>query len=169
MKKKTNKQQLVDRMIAKGNNYGYVEMIKELLKITKGEKYKYNWKYDRGYYATNFSLGSNGYMVTGVGDCGVYKGEDGKWHAKYYTIEEKLTTLIKRKVREIVRYTLSSRNQYELEKRFWEREQKARGVDPYVGYFDSELALIQRNLRSKEEEFKEIVTKDIVKAISKIG
>jgi hypothetical protein len=169
MKKKTNKQQLVDRMIAKGNNYGYVEMIKELLKITRGEKYQYNWKYDRGYYATNFSLGSNGYMVTGVGDCGVYKGEDGKWHAKYYSKEEKLTALIEKKIKTIVGYTLASRNQYEFERRAWESEQKARGVDPYVGYYNSELACIQRNHRYRLQEFKTSATKDIVKAIAKIN
>lgn len=86
MKKKTLKEKLVDRMIAKGNNFRYSEMIAEVLKISKGEDYVYDYKTaDRGYFATNFVKHWNGYMVNGKGTCGVYKNEQGKWSAKYYS------------------------------------------------------------------------------------
>ena len=88
MKKVTVKRKLVDRMIAIGRGLRYSEMIAELLKIQHGEDHKYDWRVDRGYFATNFSMGSRGYMVTGCGDCGVYKAEDGKWYAKNYAIED---------------------------------------------------------------------------------
>lgn len=87
MKKMTAKQKLVNYMLVNGNSFTYTEMIKALLKIQRGHDYVYDWKTDRGYYATNFS--DYGYMTMGCGDCGVYKDTDGKWKAKYYTKEEK--------------------------------------------------------------------------------
>jgi hypothetical protein len=88
MNNPTVKQKLVDYMIANGNKFTYTEMIKALLKLQSGGRHEYNWRRDRGYFATNF--GEYGYMSNGSGDCGVFKGEDGKWSAKYYTEQEKL-------------------------------------------------------------------------------
>ena len=85
MKRKTVKEKLVDHMLANGNNFRYSEMIAQVLKITKGEDYVYNYKTDdRGYYSTNFCKIYNGYMVNGKGSCGVYRNESGKYSAKYY-------------------------------------------------------------------------------------
>lgn len=111
----TIKQKLVDRMIAKGNNFTYTEMIKELLDVVTDGKVKYDWREHRGYYATNFSVGAGGYMVSGQGNCGVYRSENGKWHAKYYTVDEMLDYKInkvlqsyKREVRSVTCRTIES-------------------------------------------------------------
>ena len=83
--RKTIKEKLVQHMIENGNDFTYTEMIKEVLRISKGHNYEYNHKSrDRGFYATNFSKRFNGYMVNGKGTCGVYKNENGRWNAIYY-------------------------------------------------------------------------------------
>ena len=85
MKRKTNKEKLVDIMIENGNNFTYTEMITELLKISRGHTYVYNYNSpDRGFQSTNFCKKYNGYMVNGKGSCGVYKNENNRWSAKYY-------------------------------------------------------------------------------------
>ena len=85
MKKKTNKEKLVDIMIENGNDFTYTEMITELLKISRGHTYVYNYNSpDRGFQSTNFCKKYNGYMVNGKGNCGVYKNENNRWSAKYY-------------------------------------------------------------------------------------
>ena len=64
--KKTIKEKLVQHMIENGNDFTYTEMIKEVLRISKGHNYKYDHNSpDRGYYTTNFSKRWNGYMVNG--------------------------------------------------------------------------------------------------------
>ena len=85
MKRKTNKEKLVDVMIENGNDFTYTEMITELLKISRGHNYVYNYNSsDRGFQSTNFCKKYNGYMVNGKGTCGVYKNENNRWSAKYY-------------------------------------------------------------------------------------
>jgi hypothetical protein len=87
-------------MIDNGNSFTYTEMIKALLLITKGPNYKYKWKRDRGYYATNFSF--RGYMTNGGGSCGVYKNDQGKWSAKIYTKDEMIDHKINTNVSTLV-------------------------------------------------------------------
>ena len=85
MKRKTNKEKLVDIMIENGNDFTYTEMITELLKICRGHNYVYDYNSpDRGFQSTNFCKKYNGYMVNGKGTCGVYKNENNRWSAKYY-------------------------------------------------------------------------------------
>ena len=73
--KKTIKEKLVDYMLETGND----------LKIVKGSDHEYNYNSaDRGFYATNFCLRWNGYMVNGKGTCGVFKNPSGLWSARYY-------------------------------------------------------------------------------------
>ena len=85
MKRKTNKEKLVDVMIENGNDFTYTEMITELLKISRGHNYVYDYNSpDRGFQSTNFCKKYNGYMVNGKGSCGVYKNENNRWSAKYY-------------------------------------------------------------------------------------
>ena len=78
MSNKSVKLRLVEYMMANGNNFTYTEMVKALLLVNKGPDYKYDWKKDRGYAATNFSF--RGYMTNGGGSCGVYKNDKGKSH-----------------------------------------------------------------------------------------
>lgn len=100
-------------MIAKGNNYRYSDMVREILDIvTKGEV-KYDWRKHRGLYATNFSEGSNGYMVNGGGDCGVYKNSEGKWSAKYYTEQEKMDTFLTSRIKFMHKHLEIIRSDYE--------------------------------------------------------
>jgi hypothetical protein len=83
--KKTIKEKLVDYMLENGNDFTYTSMIKKILQIVKGPDYEYNYKSaDRGFYATNFNLRWNGYMVNGRGTCGVFKNPSGLWSARYY-------------------------------------------------------------------------------------
>jgi len=59
--------------------------IKKVLKIVKGSDHEYNYNSaDRGFYATNFCLRWDGYMVNGKGTCGVFKNPSGLWSARYY-------------------------------------------------------------------------------------
>ena len=106
--KKTVKQKLVEYMIENGNDFTYTEMIKALLLINYGPDLKYDWKEHRGYHATNF--GSRGYMASGVGTCGVYKNDSGKWSAKFFTKQEMLEHRIKStidRLTSLVRYDSS--------------------------------------------------------------
>ena len=83
--KKTIKEKLVDYMLENGNDFTYTDMIKKVLKIVKGSDHEYNYNSaDRGFYATNFCLRWNGYMVNGKGTCGVFKNPSGLWSARYY-------------------------------------------------------------------------------------
>ena len=81
--KKSVKQKLVEYMIENGNNFRYTDMIKQLLKICKGDNYEYDYNVDRGFYATNFNS-FNGYLRKG-GTCCVYKNPSGTWSAKFFT------------------------------------------------------------------------------------
>jgi hypothetical protein len=113
MKKLTVKKQLVDYMIANGNDFTYTDMIKATLKIVKGQNYEYDRKYDRGFYATNFSKGSNGYLVNGGGDCGVYKNERGRWSAKYYSKGDKVHHVISKHLRVLTNEVSIARYAYD--------------------------------------------------------
>ena len=117
------KEQLVDFMLKNGNSFRYTDMIKAVLKISTGKEY--DWRTDRGYYADNFYTGSGlGYMVNGSGDCGVYKGEDNRWHAKYYTKEEKLSYKLKSILRNF-QYAINGINHtYKSQEMFFERNYK---------------------------------------------
>jgi hypothetical protein len=113
MKKISVKKQLVDFMIANGNDFRYTDMIKTTLKICRGKNYVYNREYDRGFYATNFSKGSNGYIVNGGGDCGVYKNANGKWSAKYYTKAEKINYILERQINTLSAIVSKERSMYD--------------------------------------------------------
>ena len=89
--KKTIKRRLVEHMLANGNSFRYTDMIKWIVENTTSESNKYDWKKDRGYYATNFDKRSNGYMINGSGDCMVYKcKETGKWKAKLLSKQDQM-------------------------------------------------------------------------------
>jgi hypothetical protein len=67
---------------------------------------------DRGYYATNLTLSISiygpsrqGYLVNGAGDCGLYKNENGRWSAKYFTEEEMLNSAIEKQITKLVKQT----------------------------------------------------------------
>jgi hypothetical protein len=98
MKKINRKKSLVDYMIENGNNFKYTDMIKYLVKVCREKEYE--WQYDRGFYAANFSY--NGYITRGCGTCGVYKNPTGKWSAKYYTEEEMMSYKIERLISPVV-------------------------------------------------------------------
>lgn len=113
MKKITVKKQLVDFMIANGNDFRYTDMIKAILRINKGKDYIYT-RENRGYYATNLSAGyCNGYLVSGCGDCGVYKNEKGRWSAKYYTKKDKVNYVIERHINALSAKVLKERSEYD--------------------------------------------------------
>jgi hypothetical protein len=88
MKKVSVKKQLVDFMLANGNDFRYVDVIKTILKINRGRNYKYT-REDRGYFATNMCQTYNGYLVSGAGVCGLYKNSNGRWSAKYWSEKDK--------------------------------------------------------------------------------
>lgn len=114
MKKITVKKQIVDFMIANGNDFRYTDMIKALLRICKGKNYVYKREYDRGFYATNLSKGyRSGYLVNGGGDCGVYKNEHGRWSAKYYTKEDKINYVVERQINVLSAVVSKERSMYD--------------------------------------------------------
>jgi len=89
-KKKTVKAQLIERMVELGNpGITYTEMIKMILDIVR-PGHKYDWRTDRGFYASNFTMPrtpwwnkniviKGGYMVDG-GKENVFKYND-RWFA----------------------------------------------------------------------------------------
>jgi hypothetical protein len=91
MKKVSVKKQLVDFMLANGNDFRYTDVIKTILRINKGRYYQYDPETDRGYFATNMcrTTRSNGYLVSGAGVCGLYKNSNGRWSAKYWSDNDK--------------------------------------------------------------------------------
>jgi hypothetical protein len=89
MKQVSVKKQLVDFMLANGNDFRYTDVIKTILRINRGKNYKYDPETDRGYFATNLCKSTNGYLVNGAGDCGLYKNANGRWSAKYWSAEDK--------------------------------------------------------------------------------
>ena len=114
MKKITVKKQIVDFMIANGNDFRYTDVIKALLRICKGKNYVYNREYDRGFYATNLSMGScSGYLVNGCGNCGLYKNENGRWSAKYYSKEEKINYILQREINRLSIVVSKERSMYD--------------------------------------------------------
>lgn len=162
MKKVSVKKQLVDRMIAKGNNFTYTEMIKETLRICRGEDYVYDPKSsDRGFYATNFSQTCNGYMVNGGGDCGVYKNFEGKWSAKYYTEQEKMDTFITMKFKVMHRLLEMYRTDYERIKMEVEEDyggsDKLRIMSMFRQEYNRETNRIKRD--TKNQILRKIFTK----------
>lgn len=114
MKKITVKKQIVDFMIANGNDFRYTDMIKALLRICKGKNYVYKREYDRGFYATNLSKGyRSGYLVNGGGDCGLYKNEHGRWSAKYYTKADKINYVLERQINVLSAVVSKERSMYD--------------------------------------------------------
>ena len=115
MKKITVKKQIVDFMIANGNDFRYTDVIKALLRICKGKNYVYKREYDRGFYATNLSMGTynSGYLVNGGGDCGWYKNENGRWSAKYFTREEKSNYVVQRQINRLSSVVSKERSIYD--------------------------------------------------------
>ena len=127
MKKITVKKQLVDFMIANGNDFRYTDMIKATLRICRGKNYVYT-RADRGFYGTNF-CSDNGYMVNGGGDCGVYKNANGRWSAKYFTKEEKIINAITRQVTKLIRQTQNAGFTY---RSFFNRPGQSADYNSYI-------------------------------------
>jgi hypothetical protein len=114
MKKITVKKQLVDFMIANGNDFRYTDVVKAILRINRGKDYVYT-REDRGYYATNlcihaspYSYKTGGYLVNGGGDCGLYKNASGRWSARYFTKDEMITNAISNQIAKLVKKTQSA-------------------------------------------------------------
>ena len=164
MKKVSVKKQLVDFMIENGNDFRYTDMIKAVLRICKGKNYVYNREYDRGFYATNFSSGSNGYMVNGGGDCGIYKNENGRWSAKYYTKVDKINYIIDRQIN-----ILSSA--VSLERYVYDNHVQRLSIDP-TNYSNEdrrqEIRHYSAQYRNKVQSHKSEARNKIAKAMLKL-
>lgn len=162
MKEVSVKKQLVDFMIANGNDFRYTDMIKATLKICRGKNYVYT-RQDRGFYGTNFSKGSNGYMVNGGGDCGVYKNEQGRWSAKYYTKEDKINCVISRQINILTR--LVSKERYVYDTNISRLSERERGTEIYSQTLNEYIS----RYNTKVESYKSDVQNKIAKAILKLG
>lgn len=163
MKKLSVKKQLVDFMIENGNDFRYTDMIKAVLRICRGKNYVYDRRHDRGFYATNFSSGSNGYMVNGGGDCGVYKNEHGRWSAKYYTKQDKINFVIGRQINVLT--SLVSRERYEYDMNVNALSSFERGSRAYSQMLNQYIS----KYRSKVESYKSDVQNKIAKSILKLA
>jgi hypothetical protein len=159
MKKITVKKQLIDFMIANGNDFRYTDVVKTILRINRGKDYVYT-REDRGYYATNlcihaspYSYKTGGYLVNGGGDCGLYKNESGRWSAKYFTKDEMLTNQIGKQVAKLVRQTQNAEFRY--------RQFINSGPD-YSSYKRSQYV-------NDIDDAKEVAIKQIKKTLSKLA
>jgi hypothetical protein len=163
MKKISVKKQLVDFMIANGNDFRYTDMIKATLRICKGKNYEYRREYDRGFYATNFSSGStHGYMVNGGGDCGVYKNENGRWSAKYYTKSDKVNYFVNRQINMLSNLVSMERYRYDINmNKISEIERGTRDYSERFNYYISQY-------RNNVDRYKSETRKSILKSILKL-
>jgi len=162
MKKVSVKKQLVDFMIANGNDFRYTDMIKATLRICRGKNYEYRREYDRGFYATNFSVPGNGYMVNGVGDCGVYKNENGRWSAKYYTYTDKVNHFLNRQINTLSNLVSIERYRYDINMhKLSELERGTRSYSEMLNYYLSEY-------RTNVDRYKSETRKHILKSILKL-
>ena len=161
MKKISVKKQLVEFMISNGNDFRYTDMIKTVLRICKGKNYIYDRKYDRGFYATNFSSGSNGYMVNGGGDCGVYKNEQGRWSAKYYTKADKINYIIDRQINILSNVVSAERYRYDSNIR--DLSNYERGTKTYAQLLNNYVSMYRKSVESCKSEAKNKIAKGILK------
>lgn len=162
MKKVSVKKQLVDIMIANGNDFRYTDVIKTLLKICRGKNYVYT-REDRGFYGTNMCVHSNGYLVNGGGECGLYKNESGRWSAKYYTKTDKLNYVINRQIN--VLSALVSKERYHYDVNMNRISDNTRGTKEYSELFNYYLSQYRNNV----EKYKSEAQKSIAKGILKIA
>jgi hypothetical protein len=160
MKKITVKKQLVDFMIANGNDFRYTDMIKATLRICRGKNYVYT-RADRGFYATNFSSGANGYIVNGGGDCGVYKNENGKWSAKYYTRKDKINYIVNRQIN--ILSNLVSKERYVYDSNMRNLSDYKRGTQYYTELLNSYMLNYRNSVESYKSEAKNRIAKGILK------
>ena len=160
MKKITVKKQLVDFMIANGNDFRYTDMIKAILRICRGKNYAYT-RADRGFYATNLSNGNNGYLVNGGGECGVYKNEHGKWSAKYYTREDKVNYIVERQIN--ILSNLVSTERYRYESNMRDISKYERGTRYYTELLNSYMSRYRTSVESHKSDAKTKILKGILK------
>jgi len=160
MKKITVKKQLVDFIIANGNDFRYTDMIKIILRICRGKNYVYT-RSDRGFYATNLSSSNNGYLVNGGGDCGVYKNENGRWSAKYYTREDKVNYIVNRQIN--ILSNLVSVERYRYDSNMRDLSSYTRGTQYYAELLNSYMSRYRNNVESYKSEAKNRIAKGILK------
>jgi hypothetical protein len=163
MKKISVKKQLVDFMIANGNDFRYTDMVKATLRICKGKNYVYNREYDRGFYATNFSITGNGYMVNGGGDCGLYKNENGRWSAKYYTKSDKVNYVIDRQIN--VLSSLVSKERYVYDTMIQNLSNYQSGTKEYNEMYRYYVSEYRNNIESHKSEARNRISKGILKIV----
>ena len=160
MKKITVKKQLVDFIIANGNDFRYTDMIKSILRICRGKNYVYT-RADRGFYATNLSSSNNGYLVNGGGDCGVYKNENGRWSAKYYTREDKVNYIINRQIN--ILSNLVSVERYRYDSNMRDLSNYTRGTQYYADLLNSYMSRYRNNVESYKSDARNRIAKGILK------
>lgn len=161
MKKTSVKAKLVEYMISNGNDFRYTDMIKATLKIVKGQNYEYDYEHDRGFYATNFSSGANGYMVNGGGDCGVYKNEQGRWSAKYYTKEDKVNSIINRYLNTLTNEV--SRARYIYDSNMNDLSSYERGTKKYSELLNYHISTYRNSVESCKSEAQNKIARAILK------
>ena len=162
MKKLSVKKQLVDFMIANGNDFRYTDMIKATLRICRGKNYVYT-REDRGFYATNFSKGSNGYIVNGGGDCGVYKNANGKWSAKYYTKSDKVNYAINRQINVLSNLVSMERYRYDINMN--KISDYTRGTKEYSELFNYYISEYRNNVDRYKSQTQNTIAKAILKLV----
>ena len=160
MKKITVKKQLVDFIIANGNDFRYTDMIKAILRICRGKNYVYT-RDDRGFYATNLSSSNNGYLVNGCGDCGVYKNENGRWSAKYYTREDKVNYIVNRQIN--ILSNLVSLERYRYDSNMRDLSDYKPGTQYYVELLNSYMSRYRNNVESYKSDARNRIAKGILK------
>lgn len=159
MKKITVKKQLVDFMIANGNDFRYTDMIKATLRICRGKNYVYT-RADRGFYGTNF-CSAQGYMINGGGECGVYKNEHGKWSAKYYTREDKVNYVVNRQIN--ILSNLVSAERYRYDSNMHDISKYERGTRYYTELLNSYMSRYRTSVESHKSDAKNKILKGILK------
>ena len=162
MKKVTVKKQLVDLMIANSNDFRYTDVIKTLLKICRGKNYEYT-RADRGFYGTNLCVHSNGYLVNGAGDCGLYKNESGRWSAKYYTKSDKINYAINRQIN--VLSNLVSMERYRYDVNMNKISDYTRGTKEYSELFNYYISEYRNNVNRYKSDSQNKMTKSILKLV----
>lgn len=165
MKKITVKKQLVDFMIANGNDFRYTDVVKTILRINRGKDYVYT-REDRGYYATNLCIHSSryssyanktgGYLVNGSGDCGLYKNANGRWSAKYFTKDEMITNAISNQIAKLVKQMKSAEFKYR------DRYNRVEHSSDFNSYLFTQYI-------HDIDEAKEVAIKKIKKAVITLG
>lgn len=133
MKRVSKKQRLVDYMIASGNTgFTYTEVIKTLLKFRFGDSFKYDSSY-RGYYSSSIS-GINNYLLTGSGNCGLYK--EGKlYYAQYFDKQTRIN-----------RATMGHNRRVQYASTPWYG--MAASVDRLRQGFSKQLAKLEKNIKA---------------------